>query len=80
MSQQQPKMTISSDFFTAYDKLPQEIQNKTISFLSKFRQDPTMRGHREKFLQAGMDDYLTKSVKKAEILEVLNKVMNRIKS
>ncbi|MFW6106366.1 MAG: UvrD-helicase domain-containing protein, partial [Desulfovermiculus sp.] len=54
MSQQQPTVAISSDFFTAYDKLPHKIQNKTISFLSKFRQDPTMPGiNYEKIQDAG---------------------------
>jgi superfamily I DNA/RNA helicase/mRNA-degrading endonuclease RelE of RelBE toxin-antitoxin system len=54
MNQHQPTMAISSDFFTAYDKLPHKIQNKTISFLSKFRQDPTLPGiNYEKIQDAG---------------------------
>ena len=54
MMQQQPTVAISSDFFTAYSRLPKKVQNKTISFLSKFRQDPTMPGiNFEKIQDAG---------------------------
>ena len=50
----QPTVAISSDFFTAFSKLPQKIQNKTMEFISRFRQDPTLPGiNYEKIRDAG---------------------------
>ncbi|WP_045213056.1 3'-5' exonuclease [Desulfonatronovibrio magnus] len=40
----QPAVAISSDFFTAFSKVPKNVQSKAVSFLSKFRQDPTSPG------------------------------------
>lgn len=44
MTVPQPTVAISSDFFTAFSKLPRQVQAKAVNFLSKFRQDPTMPG------------------------------------
>ncbi len=44
MNHFQPTVAISSDFFTAFSKLPKNVQNKAVNFLSKFRQDPTSSG------------------------------------
>ncbi len=54
MSLQQTTVAISSDFFNAYSKLPQKVQNRITNFLSKFHQDPTMPGiNYEKIRDAG---------------------------
>ena len=53
MNDEKPTVAISSDFFTAFTKLPQKTQKKAVAFLSKFRQDPTMPGfHYEKIHNA----------------------------
>ena len=44
MTQAQPTVAISSDFFTAFSKLPRNMQNKVTNFLSKFKHDPLMPG------------------------------------
>lgn len=44
MSQNQPTVAISSDFFNAFAGLPKKVQNKAMSFVSKFRQNPEIPG------------------------------------
>lgn len=44
MSQNQPTVAISSDFFSAFAGLPKKVQNKAMSFVSKFRQNPSIPG------------------------------------
>ena len=44
MSTPQPTVAISTDFFSAFANLPKKTQNKALSFVSKFRQDPTRTG------------------------------------
>ncbi|MFW6179510.1 MAG: response regulator, partial [Desulfohalobiaceae bacterium] len=36
-----------------------------------------MSGDREKFLEAGMDDYISKPVQQGELLQVLNRILER---
>lgn len=55
MTEEKPTVAISSDFFTAFTKLPQKIQKKAVSFLSKFRQDPTMPGINYEKIQDAAD-------------------------
>ena len=55
MSNQQPTVAISSEFFTAFAKLPKQTQNKAVSFLSKFRQDPNMPGINYEKIQGAAD-------------------------
>jgi len=39
-----------------------------------------MKGYRQKCIDAGMDDYVTKPIKKDEVIGVIEKQMRRIKS
>ena len=41
---QQIKVALSSDFLTAFSKLPRNIQGKTTEFINKFRNNPTSPG------------------------------------
>ena len=55
MSEEQPTVAISSDFFTAFAKLPKQTQNKAVSFLSKFRMDPARSGINYEKIQGAAD-------------------------
>ncbi len=44
MTQNQPTVAISSEFFNAFARLPRKAQNKAMGFVSKFRQNPAIPG------------------------------------
>lgn len=52
---EQLKVAISSDFLTAFSRLPRQIQGKITEFVNKFRNDPTSPGINYEKLSAGMD-------------------------
>ncbi len=49
------KVAISSDFMTAFSRLPRQVQGKVTEFLNKFRNDPTSPGLHYEKLSHGMD-------------------------
>lgn len=49
------KVAISSDFLTAFAKLPRQIQGKVTEFVNKFRNNPLSPGINYEKLSAGMD-------------------------
>ena len=49
------KVAISSDFLTAFAKLPRQIQGKVTEFVNKFRNNPTSPGINYEKLTGGMD-------------------------
>lgn len=49
------KVAISSDFLTAFARLPRQIQGKVTEFVNKFRNDPTSSGINYEKLSGGMD-------------------------
>lgn len=49
------KVAISSDFLTAFAKLPRQVQGKVTEFVNKFRNDPTSQGIHYEKLQSSMD-------------------------
>jgi len=51
----QVKVAISSDFLTAFVRLPRNIQSKVTDFLGKFRNDPTSPGINYEKLSKGID-------------------------
>ena len=48
-------VAISSDFLTAFAKLPRAIQGKTTEFVNKFRNDPNAPGINYEKLKKGID-------------------------
>ena len=51
----QVKVAISSDFLTAFAKLPRGIQGKVTEFINKFRNDPLSPGINYEKLSKGID-------------------------
>lgn len=51
----QVQVAISSDFLTAFARLPKGIQGKVTEFLNKFRNDPTAPGINYEKISNGMD-------------------------
>ena len=49
------KVAISSDFLTAFARLPRSIQGKVTEFINKFRNDPTSPGINYEKLNKGVD-------------------------
>ena len=49
------KVAISSDFLTAFAKLPRNIQGKVTEFINKFRNDPTSPGINYEKINKGVD-------------------------
>lgn len=49
------KVAISSDFLTAFAKLPRQTQGKVTEFVNKFRNDPTSSGINYEKLSSGVD-------------------------
>lgn len=52
---EQAKVAISSDFLTAFSKLPRNVQGKVTEFLNKFRSDPTHPGINYEKIEAASD-------------------------
>lgn len=52
---EQLKVAISSDFLTAFAKLPRQIQGKVTEFVNKFRNNPTAPGINYEKISSGMD-------------------------
>ena len=52
---EQLKVAISSDFLTAFAKLPRQIQGKVTEFVNKFRNDPTSPGINYEKISYGLD-------------------------
>ena len=50
------KVAISSDFLTAFAKLPRSIQGKVTEFVNKFRNDPNSPGINYEKLTNGADN------------------------
>ena len=44
MAQTEAKLALSSDFLTAFARLPRQIQSKTTEFINKFRNNPKANG------------------------------------
>lgn len=55
MSTMNAKVAISSDFLTAFSKLPRSIQGKVTEFINKFRNDPLSPGINYEKLGNGVD-------------------------
>ena len=51
----QPTVAISSDFLDAFAKLPRKEQQKTSSFLTKLRNDPTAPGINYEKIESSAD-------------------------
>ena len=49
------KVAISSDFLTAFARLPRQVQGKVTEFVNKFRNDPLSPGINYEKLNAGID-------------------------
>lgn len=49
------KVAISSDFLTAFSRLPRQIQGKVTEFVNKFRNNPTSPGIHYEKLNTGID-------------------------
>ena len=49
------KVAISSDFLTAFAKLPRQVQGKVTEFVNKFRNDPMSPGIHYEKLNTGID-------------------------
>ena len=49
------KVAISSDFLTAFARLPRAIQGKVTEFINKFRNDPTSPGINYEKISKGVD-------------------------
>lgn len=49
------KVAISSDFLTAFARLPRQVQGKVTEFVNKFRNDPMSPGIRYEKLNSGID-------------------------
>lgn len=49
------RVAISSDFLTAFAKLPRQIQGKTTEFVNKFRNNPTAPGINYEKISQGVD-------------------------
>ena len=49
------KVAISSDFLTAFARLPRSIQGKVTEFINKFRNDPTSPGINYEKISKGVD-------------------------
>ena len=49
------KVAISSDFLTAFSRLPRHVQGKVTEFVNKFRNNPTSSGINYEKLNNGMD-------------------------
>ncbi len=49
------KVAISSDFLTAFAKLPRSVQGKVTEFVNKFRNDPTSPGINYEKISQGID-------------------------
>lgn len=49
------KVAISSDFLTAFSRLPRQVQGKVTEFVNKFRNNPMSPGINYEKLNAGMD-------------------------
>ena len=49
------KVAISSDFLTAFARLPRQVQGKVTEFVNKFRNDPMSPGINYEKLNAGID-------------------------
>ena len=56
MSENKPIVAISSDFLTAYSKLPKPIQAKTAEFINKFRANPLLPGLNLEKIDDAQDD------------------------
>lgn len=52
---EQVKVAISSDFLTAFARLPRQVQGKVTEFVNKFRNNPLSPGINYEKLSAGMD-------------------------
>lgn len=52
---EQVKVAISSDFLTAFARLPRQVQGKVTEFVNKFRNNPMSPGINYEKLNAGMD-------------------------
>lgn len=52
---EQVKVAISSDFLTAFARLPRQVQGKVTEFVNKFRNNPLSPGINYEKLNAGMD-------------------------
>ncbi|MCD7789270.1 MAG: hypothetical protein LUH55_01675, partial [Bacteroides thetaiotaomicron] len=50
------RVAISSDFLTAFAKLPRQIQGKTTEFVNKFRNNPTAPGINYEKISQGIDN------------------------
>ena len=48
-------VAISSDFLTAYSRLPKQIQRKVTEFINKFRNNPQSPGINYEKINGGMD-------------------------
>ena len=53
---EQAKVAISSDFLTAFSRLPRNVQRKVTEFLNKFRSDPTQPGINYEKIEAASDE------------------------
>lgn len=53
---EQAKVAISSDFLTAFSRLPRNVQRKVTEFLNKFRSDPTHPGINYEKIEAASDE------------------------
>ena len=53
--EQSVKVAISSDFLTAFARLPRQVQGKVTEFVNKFRNNPMSPGINYEKLNAGMD-------------------------
>ena len=51
-----PLVAISTDFLTAFAKLPRQQQGKVTEFINKFRTDPLSKGINYEKLQYGKDE------------------------
>lgn len=49
------KVAISSDFLTAFARLPRQVQGKVTEFVNKFRNNPLSPGINYEKLNSGID-------------------------
>ena len=52
------KVAISSDFLTAFARLPRQIQGKVTEFVNKFRNNPMSSGINYEKLNSGIESNL----------------------